>query len=118
MAFTTKALAEEINKMNIDTWISSTPVDQNKFIPAFRLAFATLQAWIIENGGEDNFGWDHVLGLTYENGKQVELKGPQGKAPFNDAFNDVRAFLDSPKFSLSQAASGFKRLVSVLNKMG
>ncbi len=120
MAFTTVQLAAQINNSRTDLqlWANSTLQNQGPMVPAFTTYFNNLQTWITQNGGANPFGWDNVTGLTYPNGIQVVLQGPAQKAPFNDAFNDVRAHLDKPDFRLFQAAQASLTLINVLAQMG
>lgn len=117
MAFTPAQLAAQMANPNLATWASSTPANQAEFIPAYMAYFNGIQTWIDQNGGNGHlFGWDNVNGLEV-NGIQVGLQGPAQKAPFNDAFNDVRAHLGTPGFRLYQADEANQRLINVLNRM-
>lgn len=120
MAFTTTQLAAQItnSRNDLQLWANSTPQNQGPMVPAFTLYFNNLQTWITQNGGATPFGWDDVTGLTYPNGIQVVLQGPAQRAPFNDAFNEVRAHLGNPDFRLYQAAEASLRLINVLAQMG
>jgi hypothetical protein len=115
--FTTIQLAQVMNDPNLVTWAATNPQNQGPFVPAFTNYFNGVQAWINANGGHGLFGWDNVIGLTYLNGQQVVLQGPQQRAPFNDAFNDVRAHLNTPGFRLYQAAEAQLRLINYLPRL-
>ncbi|MHC8371713.1 hypothetical protein ACYZT2_13095 [Pseudomonas sp. MDT1-85] len=120
MAFTTVQLAAQINnsRNDLQVWADSTLQNQGPMVPAFTAYFNNLQDWITQNGGANPFGWNDVTGLTYANGIQVVLQGPAQTAPFNDAFNDVRAHLGNPDFRLFQAAGASLRLINVLGQLG
>jgi hypothetical protein len=119
MAFTDAALAAQLGNQNLATWAGSTPQNQEQYLAAFTTYFAGIQTWIDGQGGNGHpFGWDNVIGLTLLNGTQVVLQGPSQRAPFNDAFNDVRAHMGQPDFRLYQAAEALQRLIGVLNRMG
>ncbi|MHC8327306.1 hypothetical protein [Pseudomonas sp. LB1P83] len=120
MAFTTAQLAARINssRTDLELWAASTPQNQGPMVPAFTTYFNNLQTWITQNGGANPFGWNNVTGLTYANGTQVVLQGPAQTAPFNDAFNDVRAHLNNADFRLFQAAQASLTLINVLGQMG
>jgi hypothetical protein len=113
MAFTTAQLAAQMDDPNLATWAASTPATQAAFVAPFTVYFTGVQTWITANGGGNPFGWDDVSGMT-RNGLQVVLNGPQQRAPFNDAFNDVRQYLGNPGFWLFKAAENIQRLIRVL----
>ena len=117
MPFTTAQLAQRIATPSLDQWAASTPQNQDPFLPDFTAYFTGLQDWITQNGGANPFGWRDITGLTHTNGTQVVLPGPAQRAPFNDAFDDVRAHLDGPGFRLYQGAEALRRLVGVLNML-
>ncbi len=117
MPFTPAQLAAQMNNVNLAQWADSNPGNQAAFMPAYTAYFAGVQAWIDAHGGNQlPFGWDNVMGLQ-AHGVQVVLLGPAQRAPFNDAFNDVRAHLGTPNFRLYQAAQAGQRLIGVLNRM-
>lgn len=119
MPFTTAQLAQQMNNPNLGTWAGSNPQNQAQYMAAYTNYFNGIQQWIDNNGGNGNpFGWDNVVGLTHQNNVQVVLQGPAQRAPFNDAFNDVRAYINNPNFRLFQAAQADQRLIGVLNRMG
>ncbi|WP_028888890.1 hypothetical protein [Tenacibaculum ovolyticum] len=117
MPFTTVKLANQMINPNLQMWANSTPANQEQYLNAYLTYFNGLQTWITANGGGNPFGWNNVTGLTLPNGTQVVLQGPAQKAPFNDAFNDVRQHLNTPGFRLFQAAEADLRLIGVLNRM-
>ncbi len=114
MAFTTTQLATAMNEPNLVIWAASNPQNQQQYLQAFTTYFNNVQTWINANGGVGLFGFDNVVGLTYLNGNQVVLQGPQQRAPFNDAFNDVRTHLGNPNFRLFQAAQAQINLIGFL----
>lgn len=118
MPFTTTQLAAQMNDPQLVQWANSNPQNQGPFLPAFTAYFNGLQVWITANGGVNPFGWQNVTGLTHVNGVQVVLQGPQQRAPFNDAFDDVRLYLNTPNFRLFQAAQAAQRLIAFLGQMG
>jgi len=118
MPFTAQQLATQMDDPNLGAWAASTPQTQAPLLPAFTAYFTGVQTWITNNGGANPFGWNNVAGLTNQNGQQVVLQGPAQNAPFNDAFNDVRAYLHSPTFRLFQAAEASQRLINVLRRLG
>jgi hypothetical protein len=117
MPFTTLQLARQMNNQNLAVWAASTPQNQGQFLADFRAYFDGLQKWIKANGGANPFGWNNVAGLTLPNGNPVVLQGPAQRAPFNDAFDDVRQHLNTPGFRLFQAAQAAQRLIIALNRM-
>ena len=117
MAFTTLQLADQMDDPALPTWAASDLNNQAQYIPAFTQYFNAVQTWITNNGGANPFGWNNVAGLTRPNGQQVVLQGPQQRAPFNDAFNDVRAYLMTPGFRLFQAAQAIQRLIRLLRTL-
>jgi hypothetical protein len=118
MPFTTAQLAVQMNDPNLILWAGSNLGDQGPMVPLYTAYFDNLQLWITNNGGANPFGWQNVAGLTHVNGNQVALQGPAQRAPFNDAFDDVRANLNNPGFRLFQAAEAAQRLINVLIRMG
>lgn len=117
MPFTPAQLSNQMNNPNLQTWANSTLQNQAQYIAAYTTYFNGIQTWIDANGGNGNpFGWDNVIGLEV-NGVQVVLQGPAQRAPFNDAFNDVRAHIGAQGFRLFQAAGADQRLINVLNNM-
>lgn len=114
MSFTTLQLAAQMNNPALPVWAASNLNNQAQYMPAFIQYFNGVQTWITNNGGADPFGWDNVTGLTRPNGQQVVLLGPQQKAPFNDAFNDVRTHLTAGDLRLFQAAEAIQRLIRFL----
>lgn len=118
MPFTTAQLATQINNnnANLQAWAATTWANQTGAqVLAFTTYFNNLQVWIANNGGANPFGYGNVAGLRrVANGAQVMLQGPQQRAPFNDAFDDVRAHLGAPGFRLFQAAQAHQRLVTFL----
>lgn len=117
MPFTPAELSNQMENPNLGAWAASRLENQEDFIDAYTAYFNGIQAWIDANGGNNlPFGWDNVIGLEI-NQVQVALLGPQQKAPFNDAFNDVRKFLGTQKFRLFQAAHANQLLIRVLNGM-
>lgn len=118
MPFTTAQLAAQMNDPNLPQWAASTPQNQGPFLTPFTNYFNGVQAWITAHGGANPFGWSNVTGLTHLNGTQVVLQGPAQRAPFDDAFDQVRAHLNSQNFRLFQAAEAAQRLIKVLTNMG
>lgn len=118
MPFTAAALATQMGNPNLATWAASTPQNQAAYLAAYTAYFNGIQQWITANGGANPFGWNNVTGLTKNNGTQVVLQGPAQTAPFNDAFNDVRAHIGQAGFRLFQAAEADQRLIRVLNNIG
>lgn len=118
MPFTGQQLATQMDDPNLGAWATSTLANQGPLLPAFTAYFTGVQAWITNNGGANPFGWNNIAGLTLQNGQQVVLQGPAQNAPFNDAFNDVRAHLPSPDFRLFQAGEAIQRLINVLRRLG
>ncbi|CAB3778171.1 hypothetical protein LMG28614_00558 [Paraburkholderia ultramafica] len=117
MPFDPAQLAAQMQNPNLATWANCDLNNQAQYIAAYTVYFNGIQTWIDQNGGDGNpFGWDNVNGLEV-NGLQVVLQGPAQKAPFNDAFNDVRAHLGQPGFRLFQAAEANQRLITVLSRM-
>jgi len=114
MAFTTLQLAATMNNPALQTWANSNLGNQAQYLAAFTAYFNGVQTWITNHGGANPFGWNNVNGLTTPNGQQVVLHGPQQTAPFNDAFNDVRAHLGTPGFRLFQAGAASINLIGVL----
>ena len=117
MPFTTVQLANRMNDPNLAEWAASTLQNQAQFLTAYGNYFNGIQAWINTNGGANPFGWQNLGGLTLPNGTPVVLQGPAQRAPFNDAFDDVRTHIASPTFRLFQAAEADLRLIAVLNRM-
>ena len=117
MPFTAVQLATQMNDPQLGQWADSDLQNQVPFLIPFTTYFAGVQAWITANGGANPFGWNDVRGLTDRNGAQVVLQGPQQRAPFNDAFEDVRTHLGTPNFRLFQAAQAIQRLIRVLGQM-
>lgn len=118
MPFTTQELAERMNDPALATWATSNPQNQGPLLPDYTAYFHGVEQWIEERGGANPFGWRDVGGLTHANGEQVVLRGPAERAPFNDAFDDVRAYLGQPGFRVFQAAEAAGRLIGVLRRMG
>ncbi len=118
MPFTTAQLADRMNHDQLVEWSNSAPHNQQEFLNGFTVYFNELQAWITQHGGANPFGWNAIAGLTHNNGVQVVLQGPQQRAPFNDAFNDVRMHLGNPDFRLFQAAEAIRRLIRFLGVLG
>ena len=119
MPFTTAQLATQLNNPGLGVWAATTPATQGPAVAAFTLFFNNVQAWITANGGANPFGWNNVIGLTHVNGNQVVLVGPQGRAPFNDAFDDVRRFLaNAAAFHLFKAAQNIQFLIRYLGRLG
>ncbi|MDC7807111.1 hypothetical protein PQS31_09790 [Luteimonas sp BLCC-B24] len=117
MPFTPAQLATQMAHPQLATWASSSPQNQGPYLQPYIAYFNGIQAWIDVHGGNGApFGYDNVAGMEV-NGVQVQLLGPQQKAPFNDAFNDVRAHLGQQGFRLFQAAEASQRLIGVLNRM-
>lgn len=117
MPFTPAQLATQMNNPGLAVWSASTLQNQAPLIAAYTAYFNGVQTWIDLNGGNGQpFGWNNVAGLQV-NGVQVVLQGPAQTAPFNDAFNDVRAHLGQPGFRLFQAAEAAQRLINVLGLM-
>jgi hypothetical protein len=120
MPFTDAQLATQMNVPDLDTWAATNQANQAQYMAAFIAYFDGIQTWIHANGGIDLFGWNNVIGLTYLNGTPVPspVVNLGQRAAFDDAFNQVRAFINSPNFRLWQAAEAEKRLINVLNNMG
>lgn len=117
MPFTPAQLSAQMTNPNLQAWADSNPANQAGYIAAYTAYFNGIQTWIDNNGGDGNpFGWDNVNGLEV-GGVQVVLQGPQQRAPFNDAFNDVRTHLNTAGFRLFQAAEANQRLINFLNLM-
>lgn len=117
MSFTPAQLAAQLSNPDLQKWASSTLSSQTDLIPAFISYYNNIQPWINSNGGNGSpFGWDNLAGLE-SNGQQVSLNGPAQRAPFNDAFNDIRAHMGTPGFRLFQAATAIQRLIQVLQHM-
>ncbi|TDN58903.1 hypothetical protein [Paraburkholderia sp. BL10I2N1] len=117
MPFDPAQLAAQMQDPNVATWAGCNLQNQAQYIAAYTAYFNGIQTWINQNGGDGNpFGWDNVNGLEV-NQVQVVLQGPAQRAPFNDAFNDVRAHLGQPEFRLFQAAEANQRLITVLSRM-
>ncbi|MFJ7792867.1 hypothetical protein [Pseudomonas sp. NPDC096950] len=118
MAFTTAQLATQLNVRALSTWAASTPENQEPLLQGFTEYFTAVQTWITGNNGATPFGWNNLHGLTTRNGTQVVLQGPAQRAPFNDAFDDVRTHLMTPGFRLYQAGQAIVRLIGVLGRLG
>ena len=118
MPFTTAQLAAQVNNPQLSLWAGTNPGNQAPFLTAYTNYFNGLQNWITANGGANPFGWNNVAGLTRLNGVQVVLLGPAQRAPLNDAFEDVRAHLETPNFRLFQAAQADQRLIGALGHLG
>lgn len=116
MSFTTAQLANQIYQPSLDEWADTNLITQAPFLNAYIEHFNNLQAWINDCGGNGQpFGFNNVIGLMYvSNRQQVVLQGPQQRAPFNDAFDDVRAHLGTQGFRLFQAAQAAQRLIRFL----
>jgi hypothetical protein len=117
MVFTTVQLANQMNVQNLMDWADSHPATQQPFLAGFTNYFNDLQTWITNNGGANPFSCTNIQGLTRVNGIQVVLPGPADRAPFNDAFDDVRTHLNTQEFRLFQAAQAIQRLIAVLHNM-
>ena len=118
MPFTAAQLATQMNNAQLAAWAGTTPQTQTPVdVANFTAYFNGVQTWITNNGGANPFGWNNVTGLTRNNGVQVVLAGPADRAPFNDAFDDVRTHLATPGFRLFQGAEAAQRLIGVLNRM-
>ncbi|WP_255989917.1 hypothetical protein [Chitinolyticbacter albus] len=115
MAFTTQELAQQMNHPNLANWANSSPRYQQPYLAGFAMYFSNLQDWITQHGGANPFGWEDVSGLTTPSGVAVVLHGPAQRAPFNAAFDDVRAYQNTPGFRLFQAAEAIQRLIRVLH---
>jgi hypothetical protein len=117
MAFTAQELATQMGNPNLATWADSNLQTQGAMLADYTAYFHGVEQWIQANGGANPFGWNDVTGLTQSTGVQVVLSGPAQRAPFNDAFDDVRTYLNQPGFRLYQAAGAAQRLVNVLSRM-
>jgi hypothetical protein len=116
--FTTAQLVATLNHTDLNTWAATNLQNQAQHLNNFSAHFAAIQTWITQNGGDNPFGWDSYGGLTHNNLNPVNLTGNNGRiSAFNDAFNDVRKFLNTPNFRLFQAAEAIIRLRQVLTHM-